>query len=55
VPTAKQNKATPEILPSDPENIVFFLSEINEARKFFCWQLSSMGIVLGGKTKVVAA
>lgn len=37
VPTARQNKTTPEILHSDRENIVFtfFLSEIDGGQKLF--------------------
>ena len=37
LPTARQNKTTPEILPSDRENIDFnfFLSEIDGGQKIF--------------------
>src|ERR1700736_2026430 len=35
LPTARQNKTTPEILPSDRENIVFFLSEIEAGQRIF--------------------
>jgi hypothetical protein len=35
VPTARQNKTTPEIFPSDRENIVFFLSEIEAGQRIF--------------------
>jgi hypothetical protein len=56
VPTARQNNTTPEILPSDRENMSISFSSLRliGGQRILLLGSRSIAIVLGGKLQVVA-